>query len=58
MKFLSLTVTLFLSQLIYSQPTTTFEWPENEITPIFKEFVTAYNTNDLKKLQAFTKKTL
>lgn len=34
----------------------TFEWPKNEITPIFKEFVEAYNTNDLQKLQEFTTK--
>ncbi len=39
-----------------AQNTTKFEWPENEITPIFKEFVKAYNTNDLKKLEAFTTK--
>ena len=36
--------------------TTNFEWPENDITPIYKEFLKAYNTNDLKKLQAFTTK--
>jgi len=33
-----------------------FEWPENDISPIFKEFVTAYNTNDLETLEAFTTK--
>ena len=31
-----------------------FTWPENEITPVFKEFLKAYNTNDLKELKAFT----
>ncbi|MGK0212120.1 MAG: CubicO group peptidase (beta-lactamase class C family) [Polaribacter sp.] len=56
MKFLSLTVTLFLSQFIYSQPTTTFEWPNNEITPIFKEFVVTFNKNDSKNMNTFTKR--
>lgn len=36
--------------------THTFEWPKSKITPIFKEFVNAYNTNDLKILQIFTTK--
>lgn len=45
-----------LTLTLTSQNTTNFEWPENEITPIFKEFVKAYNTNDLKKLEAFTTK--
>ena len=35
---------------------TQFEWPKNEITPIFKKFVKAYNTNDLEKLEDFTTK--
>lgn len=33
-----------------------FIWPEHEITPIYKEFLQAYNTNDLKRLQTFTTK--
>ena len=42
--------------ILTAQNTTSFEWPENEITPIFKEFVKAYNTNDLKILEDFTRK--
>jgi len=43
-----------LSIALNAQNTKTFEWPKNEITPIFKEFVSAYNSNDLQKLEAFT----
>jgi CubicO group peptidase (beta-lactamase class C family) len=39
-----------------SQNTFNFAWPENEITPIYKDFLKAYNTNDLEKLQEFTSK--
>jgi len=59
MKTINLTFILLLNILtltITGQNTTNFEWPENEITPIFKDFVKAYNTNDLKKLEAFTTK--
>lgn len=45
-----------LSLVLTAQNTTVFEWPKNEITPIFQEFVSAYNSNDLKKLEAFTEK--
>jgi hypothetical protein len=41
---------------ILGQNSTSFEWPNNKITPIFKEFIKAYNTNNLKKLEAFTSK--
>jgi len=59
MKIRNLTFILLFNILtltITGQNTPNFEWPENEITPIFKEFVKAYNTNDLKKLEAFTTK--
>ena len=59
MKIRNLTFILLFNILtlnLTAQNTTNFEWPENEITPIFKEFVEAYNTNDLKTLEAFTKK--
>ena len=59
MRIRNLTLSLLFNIItltLTAQNTTNFEWPENEITPIFKEFLTAYNTNDLKKLQAFTKK--
>jgi len=59
MKIINLTFILlfnFLTLTLSGQNTTNFEWPENEITPIFKEFVKAYNTNDLEILQAFTTK--
>lgn len=42
--------------ILTAQNTTNFEWPENEITPIFKEFVKAYNTNDINVLEDFTRK--
>jgi len=48
--------TFFLTSCAISQNATSFKWPENEITPIYKEFLKAYNTNDLEKLQAFTTK--
>jgi len=38
------------------QNTTNFKWPESKITPIFKEFIKAYNTNDLIKIESFTRK--
>lgn len=41
---------------ITAQNTEKFVWPEHEITPIFKEFVKAYNSNDIKTLEKFTKK--
>lgn len=41
---------------ILGQNTTNFNWPESKITPVFKEFLTAYNSNDLNKVKAFTKK--
>ncbi|MDN3643150.1 serine hydrolase domain-containing protein [Lutimonas halocynthiae] len=59
MKIRNLTFILLFNIItltLTGQNTTDFEWPENEITPIFKEFVKAYNTNDLKKLEAFTSK--
>jgi hypothetical protein len=59
MKIKNLTFILLFNIItltLTAQNTANFEWPENEITPIFKEFVTAYNTNDLKKLEVFTRK--
>ena len=59
MKRTNLTFILLLNILtltLTGQNTTNFQWPENEITPIFKEFLKAYNSNDLKKLEAFTRK--
>ncbi|WP_299156363.1 serine hydrolase domain-containing protein [uncultured Tenacibaculum sp.] len=49
-------LTSLLTSALFSQNITKFKWPENKITPIFIEFVEAYNTNDLKKLEAFTTK--
>jgi len=48
--------TLLNSSETLGQNSSNFKWPENEITPIFKEFVKAYNTNDLKKIESFTRK--
>ena len=59
MKFRNLKIVLIfnlLSLALNAQNTKIFEWPKNEITPIFEEFVTAYNLNDLQKLEAFTEK--
>ena len=52
-------ITLFpflLALIATSQNAENFKWPENEITPIFKEFVKAYNSNDIEKLESFTSK--
>lgn len=57
MRLRKLTFILLFNIIIFNltaQKTAEFTWPENEITPVFKEFVEAYNTNDLKKLQVFT----
>jgi len=48
--------TFFLAFIATSQNAEDFKWPENEITPIFKEFVKAYNSNDIEKLESFTTK--
>jgi len=55
MRIIILLFTICLSSFATSQNTTNFEWPENEVTPIFKEFVKAYNTNDSKKIETFLK---
>jgi CubicO group peptidase (beta-lactamase class C family) len=52
---LSLVFSVIASSII-AQNKTTFKWPDNEISPIFKEFVKAYNSNNLKTLEAFTNK--
>ncbi|GMN05909.1 hypothetical protein MTsPCn5_12980 [Croceitalea sp. MTPC5] len=59
MKFRSLKPFLLFSLsflTLTAQDNSAFEWPKNEITPIFKEFVTAYNSNNLQKLESFTEK--
>ena len=56
MRTIILLFTILLTSCGASQETEKFYWPENEITPVFKEFVKAYNTNDLEILQAFTTK--
>ncbi|MCK0180080.1 beta-lactamase family protein [Flavobacteriaceae bacterium S0862] len=59
MKFESLKLILLfnlLSLTITAQNNSPFEWPKNEITPIFKEFLIAYNSNDLQILESFTDK--
>jgi CubicO group peptidase (beta-lactamase class C family) len=38
-----------------NQKTSAFLWPDHEITPIYKAFLKAYNTNDKEILEAFTK---
>ena len=53
--FLALTILLNTSEIL-GQSTVNFEWPGHKITPIFKDFIKAYNTNDLKKITAFTTK--
>ena len=53
--FLVLTILLNPAK-IFAQSTLDFEWPVHKITPIFKDFIKAYNTNDLKKITAFTTK--
>ena len=51
--FLSL-VLLALGVGLKANEATDFKWPEHKITPIFKNFIGAYNSNDPDKLLAFT----
>jgi CubicO group peptidase (beta-lactamase class C family) len=53
MKTIFLPVLMFISLQVQSQNMALFKWPENEITPIFKEFVTAFNNDEIVN---FTKK--
>jgi CubicO group peptidase (beta-lactamase class C family) len=39
-----------------AQNSNNFEWPEHSVTPIFKAFLEAYNSNDFKTLSTFTEK--
>lgn len=50
------TVCLFACHESMGAEKSDFVWPESKISPIFKEFVTAYNTNDPNKLKTFTTK--
>jgi CubicO group peptidase (beta-lactamase class C family) len=54
--FVIVATTLLNPSKVLGQNSHNFKWPESKITPIFKEFIKAYNTNDLKKLEAFTTK--
>jgi hypothetical protein len=56
MRIFIILFTFFLTSCETSQNAKNFKWPENEITPIFKEFVKAYNSNDIEKLETFTTK--
>jgi CubicO group peptidase (beta-lactamase class C family) len=56
MRIFILLFIISLTACTSGENTASFNWPENKITPIYKEFVKAYNTNDLEKLQAFTTK--
>ena len=51
--FLSL-VLLALGVGLKANEAMDFKWPEHKITPIFKDFIGAYNSNDPDKLLAFT----
>lgn len=51
-----LLVSIITTSVVSQNNNNNFKWPENKISPIFKEFIKAYNTNDLKILKAFTTK--
>ncbi len=55
--------TLFLSHFItsvplYAQDTqiAPFQWPEHTISPIFKDFLVAYNSNSVKQIETYAQK--
>ena len=54
--FIIVVTTLLNPSKVLGQNSHNFKWPESKITPIFKEFIKAYNTNNLKKLEVFTTK--
>ena len=56
MRIFILLFIISLTSCTTSKESSNFKWPENEITPIYKEFVKVYNTNNLEKLHAFTTK--
>ena len=56
MRTFILLLIISLTACTNSKKTASFNWPDNEITPIYKEFLKVYNTNNLKKLQEFTAK--
>ena len=56
MKKLILLLVVLITTLTTAQNKNKFEWPSHEVTPVFKDFTEAYNSNDLKTLEVFTAK--
>lgn len=56
MKKLIILVFILTTTLSISQNNNSFEWPKDAVTPVFKDFLKAYNANDFKTLSAFTEK--
>ena len=56
MKNLILLSAVLITTFVSAQNKNNFEWPQHDVTPVFKEFTEAYNSNDLKTLELFTTK--
>jgi len=56
MKKLILLLAVLITTFSVAQNKNNFEWPNHEVTPVFKDFTKAYNSNDLKTLEKFTAK--
>ena len=56
MKKLIILVFILTTTVSTSQNNNNFEWPKDAVTPVFKDFLEAYNSNNFKILSAFTEK--
>ena len=51
---LILLLVVSLSSSLVGQTFSDFEWPKNDISPVFKEMLSAYNTNDIEELETYS----
>ena len=51
MKKIILLVVVLITTLTTAQNKNNFEWPNHDVTKVFKDFTEAYNSNDLKTLE-------
>jgi len=56
MRNLILLLVVLITTFATAQNKNDFDWPNHEVTPVFKDFTEAYNSNDLKTLEQFTTK--
>ncbi|WBX70105.1 hypothetical protein [Tenacibaculum retecalamus] len=56
MKKLILLIFILTATISISQEKNSFEWPNHAVTPVFKDLLKAYNTNDFKTISAYSKK--